>query len=600
MARRPQTLHAVCAYGLVVTCGVAACGPSAHFSASVPVSSGRSTAQRTDAVRERTIRFALAVEGHPLGTETWDVLAAPDGSQTIQFEAAVDTPHGRLTGSGHYRVLPSHFPDEAEVTVHPPDGTGATTFRLSRIGSDLTLSLEGGGRGDELKAGRPSNVFEPRPFFVGFAPICALLLDKNPPPLVEFPGSLITVLDRKTLAGASVFSLERGGLGRTLVACDGAEVAAVLDLWTGQSAVREGSEAVGQALSKSIARTKPPIPDDLIEQELTVRVSAEGSARGASTTDGDAAGSGDAVLACSFLRPDQKAATTRLPAVVFATALGPQDRDDDSPGHGGLKLAIFKVMAIALAEKGVSSLRCDDRGTGKSTGSFEKATLSTLVRDAEETLASVAKRPDVDPARLGFIGHSEGAVIGPLVAAQSGKLRALLLMAGPGRSLPEVGVLEEEAFLKQSGLPADEVQRQLNTQREILEAIRGGKPLPESIRSPEKDMIEKQRPWLKSHLDNDIPAALARVPKMAVFVAQGGKDIQIPPDDAELVRRGLAAGVNKEVWVKVYPELNHVFASSHGGGTVEYADADAHIDEGFLADTVSFFTQAFRSVPNGP
>jgi hypothetical protein len=161
-------------------------------------------------------------------------------------------------------------------------------------------------------------------------------------------------------------------------------------------------------------------------------------------------------------------------------------------------------------------------------------------------------------------------------------------------------MIQEEAFLKQSGLPPDEVKRQLDAQREVLEAIRGGKALPESIRSPQKDVVEKQRAWLKSHLDNDIPTALAHVPKMAVFVAQGGKDIQVPPEDAELVRKGLAAGNNLEPWVKVYPELNHVFASSHGGGMTEYTDVDAHVDEGFLSDIVSFFTQALHPLAHGP
>jgi len=551
---------------------LAACAPLWPL----PPAPGGAATTSTSALPPKTVRFALAIDGRSAGTEVWHVSVAPDGSQAIEFEASVETPRGEMKGSGRYAILPSHFPDGAEITVHPPSAPStpipATTFHLSRVGSDLTMTLHGGGRDDELKAGRPSNLFEPRPFFVGLAPVCALLQGKEPPPLVEFPGSAINVIEKKTLAGAAVFSLDHGGLGRTLVACDGVELAAVLDPWTGQSAVREGSEAVGQALAKSLERTKPVTPPDLVEEEVSVAAS-EG-----------------ATLACTFLKPSA-ASPKKLPAVVFATGSGPEDRDEDSAGRGGLKLSIFKVMAIALAEKGIASMRCDDRGTAKSTGSFENSTLTTFVHDAEQTLLALAKRPDVDPARLGFIGHSEGAVIGPLVA-ESGKLHALMLMAGPGRPLPEIGMIQEEVFLRQSGMPADQVQRQLDAQRDVMAAIRAGKPLPEDIRSPQKEVIEKQRGWLKSHFDNDVQAVLGRVPKMPIFVAQGGKDIQIPPEDGELVKKGLAAGKNADAELKVYPELNHVFAASHGGGVTEYADADARVDEGFLADTVAFFTRA--------
>ena len=167
-----------------------------------------------------------------------------------------------------------------------------------------------------------------------------------------------------------------------------------------------------------------------------------------------------------------------------------------------------------------------------------------------------------------------------------------MLMAGPGRPLPEIGMIQEEAFLQQSGLPPDQVKRQLDAQRSVIEAIRNGKALPDDIPPQHKELIEKQRAWLKSHFDNDILAALGRVPKMASFVAQGGKDIQIPPGDADRVKTALAAGKNREPLLKVYPELNHVFSMSHGGGVTEYADADARVDPGFLADTVDFFTRA--------
>jgi hypothetical protein len=553
---------------------VAGCGPSAPLPAapSAPLASTAPPAGPPP----RTVQFDLAIDGHAAGVETWKVTDSADGSQTIDFESLVETGRGKVGGKGRYSLTPEHFPEGAEVAIHAPDETDAK-FRLTRKGPDLVMAMDRGGKTDELKAGRPSNVFVPRPFFVGLSPLCALLYEKDPPPLVEFPGGAITVLGMKNVAGAVVFALDHGGMARTLIACERSDLVAVLDPWSGQSATRSDRTEIGQALAKSIERTKPMLPNDLTEEEVSIDTPAQGPDE-------------EAKLACSFLHPAR--ASAKLPAVVFSSGSGPQDRDEDSEGRGGLKLSIFKVMAIALAEKGIASLRCDDRGTGKSTGTFEKATLGTFVRDAVQTLAGLAKRKEVDPARLGFIGHSEGAVVGPLVATRNGKLRALMLMAGPGRPLPELGMIQEEALLKESGLPPDQIATQLQAQRAVVDAIRDGKPLPEALAPEQKAQIEKQRAWLKSHFDNDIQAALGRVPKMSIFVVQGGKDIQVPLDDADLIRKGLVAGKNAEVKVKVYPELNHLFARSHGGGVAEYSDVDAHIDESFLADTVDFFAGA--------
>jgi len=524
----------------------------------------------------RTLRFALAFDGNASGDETWTITEAGDGSQAIDFESSVETPRGKVTGKGRYSLTPDHLPAAADLSVHTPDEVEAR-FHLTRKGGDLSMTMDRGGKTEELKAGRPSNVFVPRPFFVGLSSFCALLSQKDPPQLVEFPGGVISVLGTKAVGGVVVFGLDHGGAGRTLIACEQSDVLAVLDPWTGQSATRSDRPEVGAALLKSTERMKPTIPADLTEEDVSIKVPAEGIEE-------------EATLACSFLRPAQ--ASGKLPAVVFSTGSGPQDRDEDSDGRGGLKISIFKVMAIALAEKGIASLRCDDRGTGKSTGTFDKATLRTFERDSMQTLAKLAKRPEVDPARLGFIGHSEGAVIGTLVATKSGKLRGLMMMAGPGRPLPEMGMIQEEAFLKKSGLPPDQIAKQLDAQRVVIEALRTGKPLPDTLAPDQKAEIEKQRAWLKSHFDNDIQASLARIPKMPIFVAQGGMDVQVPQDEELLIQRGLAGGKNTQPRIKLYPELNHVFAVSHNGGMAEYADPDARVDDTFLADTTDFFTHA--------
>jgi uncharacterized protein len=260
-----------------------------------------------------------------------------------------------------------------------------------------------------------------------------------------------------------------------------------------------------------------------------------------------------------------------------------------------VKLSVFKAMAVSLAEKGIASLRCDDRGTARSTGTFDLATLPTFVRDATEMVKAVRLRPDVDPALVGLVGHSEGGVIAPLVALADPKIKALVLMASPGRPIPDIAIIQQQRLLEEAGLPKEQIELQVAAQRAVLDAIRTGKPLPSSVPPGERARIDSQRPWLKSHFDNDLAKTLHDLRAMPILVTQGAKDIQIPPEDADLLRKGFASGKNPKVRVILYPALNHLFAVSRSGSIAEYSDPDAQLDVTFLTDVASFLAQALVS-----
>jgi fermentation-respiration switch protein FrsA (DUF1100 family) len=208
---------------------------------------------------------------------------------------------------------------------------------------------------------------------------------------------------------------------------------------------------------------------------------------------------------------------------------------------------------------------------------------------------AVRLRPDVDPARIGLVGHSEGALVAPVVVHWEPRVKAVLLMAAPGRPIPEIAVMQQERLLTQAGLPKDQIQRQLEAQNEVLRAIKKGDPLPATVPPSERARIESQRAWLKSHFDHDPQQALREMPATSVLIVHGAKDVQVPSDDAELVQKGLAKGKNAKAKVLVYPTLNHVFAEGHGGGLSEYSDPSTDIDPGFLRDVATFLAQALSA-----
>ena len=101
------------------------------------------------------------------------------------------------------------------------------------------------------------------------------------------------------------------------------------------------------------------------------------------------------------------------PVVVFITGSGPQDRDEAIMGHRP-----FLVLSDHLTRAGIAVLRCDDRGVGSSTGDFSKATDKDFAGDVLEQIAYLRTRKEMDPKRIGLVGHSEGGIIAPMVAVK--------------------------------------------------------------------------------------------------------------------------------------------------------------------------------------
>ena len=123
----------------------------------------------------------------------------------------------------------------------------------------------------------------------------------------------------------------------------------------------------------------------------------------------------------------KSAGARRRGAVVLLTGSGSQDRDENTPGlsGAGIENDIFRTIAEEITERaGLVTLRCDDMGVGASEMPKEEPGFSTLIDDAASAVAFLRTRPEVDPDRIFLLGHSEGAMIAPALAARRGPLVA--------------------------------------------------------------------------------------------------------------------------------------------------------------------------------
>lgn len=134
-------------------------------------------------------------------------------------------------------------------------------------------------------------------------------------------------------------------------------------------------------------------------------------------------------------------------AAILVSGSGPQDRDSNLMNHKP-----FKVLADHLTRLGYAVLRADDRGTGKSEGTFNGSTISDFSYDVESAFNYLSKRDDIEHAKIGLIGHSEGGITSPIFAARQPKVAFVILLAGLGVSGTQLWATQQKELGELSGM----------------------------------------------------------------------------------------------------------------------------------------------------
>jgi pimeloyl-ACP methyl ester carboxylesterase len=270
----------------------------------------------------------------------------------------------------------------------------------------------------------------------------------------------------------------------------------------------------------------------------------------------------------------------RFPAIVYVAGSGENDRNEEIAGH---KLAL--VLADALARQGYAVLRYDKRGVAKSTGDYSSATTLDFASDATAAVGYLRHRPDIDIARSGLVGHSEGGTIAALVAAKDPDLAFIVMMGGfalPGKILVaeqirRVGMVDGQTRAAATrtfnlnrrlydaiAASADEREAEARV-REILEAAKP-KPTKDDF---DQAILFAKLPYMRFILGFDPTAALSKV-RIPVLALCGSKDLVVPPDlNVPALRKALSR--DQDVTVVEVPGLNHLFQHAQTGSPREFA-----------------------------
>jgi dienelactone hydrolase len=297
----------------------------------------------------------------------------------------------------------------------------------------------------------------------------------------------------------------------------------------------------------------------------------------------------DSVTIAGTLTLPQK--TGKFPVVVLISGSGPQNRDGEILGHKP-----FLVLADYLTRQGIGVLRYDDRGVYESTGDFSSTNSAGFSNDVESAVEYLKSRKEINIKQIGLIGHSEGGLIAPMVAARSEDIAYIILMAGTGIPGDELLITREELMLKTAKWDEKEIKAYSKKRKEIFDAIikindieKLNKKLvtiynnrfekdPENIPvglTKEQFINSKAKVWANVWMSYFIkydPAENLKKVTCPVLAINGEKDVQVPSKkNLEAIKKHLESNGNKNVTIREFSSMNHLFQECKTGSPNEYS-----------------------------
>ena len=274
------------------------------------------------------------------------------------------------------------------------------------------------------------------------------------------------------------------------------------------------------------------------------------------------------------------------PVVLILPGSGAVDRDGNN--GAGIRAATYRLLAEALAERGVAAARVDKRGLYSSRAAIadpNAVTIDAYAADAQGW-ARVLKARTGAPC-VWLVGHSEGALVA-LKAAQTPKdICGVVSLAGPGRNMGDV--LRDQIKSAPGGfllVPPAGI---------AIETLKAGKTFsPLLLPLPLQFMFRSDvQGFLINELTYDPPDLVKRYAG-PLLIMQGTNDIAIGLEDAE----GLAGARPGLKFLKL-EGVNHVLKVSPAARTANiasYADPSLPLAPG-VAEAIAAFVKTAPAAP---
>ncbi len=288
--------------------------------------------------------------------------------------------------------------------------------------------------------------------------------------------------------------------------------------------------------------------------------------------------------------------------VILISGSGPQDRNEEIQQFNHRP---FLVWSDYLTRKGIAVLRYDDRGVGKSTGDFAKATTADFAEDVESAVDFIKSRPDLKSLKIGLMGHSEGGMIAPIVASKNPSVKFMVLLAGPGIPISDLMVRQVKDQMQLAGVSdklitstaalnkkiyttagdfknLNDAEFKTKIDSALLKVFRNNNSEHDSeeVITQKVSNTSKQldSPWFRYFISFNPQQYLSKV-TCPVLAINGTLDMQVSSDEnLKGIKESLAKAGNKNFEIFPILNLNHLLQLAKTGSVAEYSELEETVN----------------------
>ena len=230
--------------------------------------------------------------------------------------------------------------------------------------------------------------------------------------------------------------------------------------------------------------------------------------------------------------------------VILIAGSGPTNRNGNQPG---MLTNCYKFLGQSLAEKGISFFSYDKRIIAQviqKTMDEKALRFEDMVTDAKAILQHFLNQKKY--SKIVLIGHSEGSLVGMLAAPYGAD--AFVSLAGAGRAADAILI---EQLTRNNPEQKDGLGQCLDRLKDT-----GKWTCDVAIPGMESIFRPTVLPYLRSWFVHN-PANIIGALRMPVLIINGDKDLQVPVEDAALLK-----AAKPEAVYAIIPNMNHVLKNT--------------------------------------